>query len=366
MIPLFRVFSPPNIGSCLQEVFDTGIVSEGAFADEFEKQFSMFLSNPNVALVNSCTSAITLALRLCDVGPGDVVLSTPMTCMATNEPIHNSGARIEWVDIDPRTGNMDPHDARLRLLSKGRVKALMAVHWAGQPFDCASLRSLADEFGVPLIADAAHALGARYDDKDVSHWGDYVCYSFQAIKHLTTGDGGALVCRRQDDYERAKLLRWFGIDRKYQGSKWEQDIRESGYKFHMNNINARIGLEQLKYVDGILASHQRNGLRYEREIDNPRITKLHRPTKTQTAQWLYSVLVDDPKHFQAYMHQNGIAVDSVHVRNDGYTVFKRYARDDLPGVDSFCSRLSNIPVGWWLTSDDVDSIVTACNAYPGP
>lgn len=363
MIPLFRVFSPPNIGARLQDVFDSGVVSEGAHADLFEAQFSLFVGNPNVALVNSCTSAITLALRLCNVGPDDVVLSTPMTCMATNEPIHNAGARIEWIDIDPTTGNMDPDDARRRLLSRGRVRAIMAVHWAGQPFDCATLQALGDEFGVPLIADAAHALGATSGGQDVSCWGDYVCYSFQAIKHLTTGDGGALACRRTSDFERARLLRWFGIDRRYPGSKWKQDIVEAGYKFHMNNINACIGIEQLRYVDGIISAHRANGLRYDAGIDNPHITKLRREPGTVGAQWLYSVLVDDPGRFQEHMASQGVAADVVHVRNDRYSVFQRYSRFDLPGVDSFCSRLSNIPVGWWLSPDDVTTVITVCNSY---
>jgi dTDP-4-amino-4,6-dideoxygalactose transaminase len=363
-IPLFKVAVPKNIGASLQSVFDSGQITEGIYADEFEKKLSEFIKNPYTALVNSCTSAITLALRVCNVGPGDTVITTPMTCMATNEPIVTAGANIRWADIESDTGNISAESIRA-ILKKCAAKAVIGVHWAGQPFEYNDIQAVCDEFNVPLIADAAHALGASYHGKPISQCGDYVCFSFQAIKHLTTGDGGAISCTNKLSYEALKLLRWFGIDRQYPGSKWEQNITMAGYKFHMNNINAMIGLRQLENIDAIIAAHQKNAKFFDEQIlwDDVRIKKLRRPANTISSSWIYSLIVDDINAFKKHMFAENIMTDAVHIRNDKYSVFKKFARDALPGVDKFCNGMINIPVGWWLSEDDLNRIVKAVNRY---
>ncbi len=362
MIPLFKVHYPVGIGQKIEDLFKSGIITEGEYSDKFEDQFSKFVGNPYTALVNSATSALVLAYRMCDVGPGTEVISTPMTCMATNEPIVNAGAKIVWADIDPTTGNIDPQNVESLITEK--TKAIVGVYWAGQPFEIDEIMQIGRKYKIPVIADAAHALGSTYKNKQISTLCDYTVYSFQAIKHLTTADGGALACKNKLDFERIKLLRWFGIDRKYPGSKWEQDINECGYKFHMNNVNAIIGLEQMKYIDGIISSHKKNAKFFDENIKNINIELLRRDEKSDPAYWLYSVLVDDSEKFKKYMFENGIATDRVHVRNDEYTVFNDFrSSEGLRGCDTFCSKLMNIPVGWWLTEEDLAHIVKVVNSY---
>ena len=192
MIPLMKVHTPKGIGEKLQEVFDSGFLTEGEYSDEFEKQFGEYIGNPNVSLVNSCTSAIWLAGHMCDVQPGDEVITTAMTCMATNVPFINMGAKLKIADINPRTGNMDPKS--IESLITDKTKAIVIVHWAGQPFDVDALMNFdrtvqADGYPawyndhIPVIEDAAHAIGAKYKGKPVGTVGDYGCFSFQAIKH---------------------------------------------------------------------------------------------------------------------------------------------------------------------------------------
>jgi dTDP-4-amino-4,6-dideoxygalactose transaminase len=260
MIPLFKVHVPHNLGHQIQKVFDEGIVTEGVYADQFEKEVSNLVDNQFCSLMNSGTSALTIAYRMSNVGPGDEVITTPMTCMATNEPIHTMGAKIVFADIDPTTGNIDPESVKKRLTKK--TKAVVGVHWAGQPFDIEGVGDVVKNYNpnVKIIEDAAHALGAQYKNRSIGSHSDYVCFSFQAIKHLTTVDGGAVCSLTHDDDLRIKKLRWFGLDRKYTGSKWEQDITESGYKFHMNNINAAIGLAQMQHINKIIESHKNNGI----------------------------------------------------------------------------------------------------------
>ncbi len=364
MIPLFKVFLPPNLGAKLQDVFDLGAITEGVYADEFEKQFGEYIQAPNVSLVNSCTSALTLAYRMSGVRAGTEVISTPMTCMATNEPIVTMGAKIVWADINPRTGNIDP--SSVGKLVTSRTKAVVGVHWAGFPFDVKGvydeLRRLGRE-DIKVISDAAHALGSWYDGKPVGNEADFVCFSFQAIKHLTTGDGGAIASKFASDDVQIKKLRWFGLDRKFKGDKWAQDITDAGYKFHMNNVNAAIGIEQMKYVRNVISAHEENNIAYNKLIQNPKVRPIAQDPSSRSACWIYTVLVDDRERFKQYMNDNDIACDVVHFRNDKYSVFNEFASDNLPGTDEFCSKMINIPVGWWLSDEAKSHIVYTVNKY---
>lgn len=372
MIPLFKVHSPANIGEKIEKVFSSGFIGEGSYTEEFENKFSSLIGTNDSVLVNSGTSALSLAYHMCDIKPGDEVITSPMTCMATNEPLALMGANLIWADIDPKTGNICPKDVANKITDK--TKAIVSVHWGGQPFDVDSLmgferKVLVENYPavymehIPVVEDAAHGLGGFYKGKSLGTVGDFGCFSFQAIKHLTTGDGGALHIKNSSLNDRAKKLRWFGIDRNYVGCKWDQDIKECGFKYHMNNINAVIGLEQLKYIDGIIKKHKENSKYYDDNIENPKVEKLFRPEWSESACWLYSILVDNIEEFQKHMQSNGIASDRVHLRNDNYSVFSKFKRDDLNGVDEFTNHMINIPVGWWLSDEDRIKIVESVNSY---
>jgi len=363
MIPLFKVHKPIGVEKLISEVWESGFITEGEYSDKFEKMFGEYVGNKNTSLVNSCTSAIALTSRMCGIQPGDEVITTPMTCMATNEPFVNDGAKLVWADIDPLTGNIDPKS--IEGLITPKTKAIVGVHWAGQPFDIDGINKIAKKHGIKVIEDAAHAIGATYNGKPIGTHSDYVCFSFQAIKHITTADGGALCSKLSEDDERIKKLKWFGLDRKFKGNKWEQDITESGFKYHMNNTNAAIGILQMNHVDEIVKAHKQNYSFFNENINNSNVKKMRIDPKSESSCWIYTVLVDDRNRFQEYLKQKGIASDPVHVRNDNYTVFKEFKKDKslLPGVEYFCSRHINIPVGWWLSKEDRERIVDAVNNY---
>jgi len=361
MIQLFKVHCPSGIGQRIEEVFQSGFITEGEYSDKFEELFSHYVKNPNTRLVNSCTSALALCAHLLDCGEGDEIITTPMTCMATNEPFFNVGSKLVFADIDPTTGNIDPEDVKRKITS--RTKAIVGVHWAGQPFEIDEVTDIANSYGIRVIEDAAHAFGAKYKGAPIGSSGNLVNFSFQAIKHLTTADGGALCCGSFEEAEKVRLARWFGINRLYKGSKWEQDITETGFKMHMNNINAIIGIEQMKYADKIVSAHIKNGKFYDENIHNKKITKLKRSKGLDGSYWIYSLLTEDRADLQSYLRGNGIASDVVHVRNDRYTLFKDFQVDGLKGVDEFSSKLLNVPVGWWLDDKDVEKVVDVLNGY---
>tara|TARA_Y100000385_G_scaffold55327_2_gene52896 strand:+ start:6929 stop:7993 length:1065 start_codon:yes stop_codon:yes gene_type:complete len=345
----------------LNHIFSEGCLTEGEYSDRFEETFSNYIGNRNLALTNSGTSALHLAGVLAGIESGDEVITTAMTCMATNEPFFNMGAKLVFADIDITTGNICPQSIRSKVTDK--TKAIVVVHWAGQPVELRKVHAIAEEFNLKVIEDAAHALGSEFHDVKIGNHSDFVCFSFQAIKHLTCGDGGALACKSEEDVDRARKIRWFGLDRKYNGaSRWDQDIPESGYKYHMNNINACIGLNNMRHLDMIVNSHIKHRNIFDSNIDNKNVVKMRKPKNTLSSSWMYSLLVEDRNDFILHLKNNSISCDRVHVRNDQYSVFGEGSLD-LPSLDTFDSQLVNIPVGWWLSDEDVEKIFETVNKY---
>ncbi len=362
-IPLFKVFMPKTVKEPLCNVLFSGYIGEGPKAEEFEGKLAPWFANANVLTLCNGTAALQLALRLANVGPGDEVISTPMTCSATNEPIVTAGAKIVWADIDPWTANIDPEDVAKKITPK--TKAIMCVHWGGYPCELDKLNHIAARHGIKLIEDACHALGSTYHKKFIGAHSDFAAFSFQAIKVMTTVDGGVLTCKTKADYERGKLLRWYGIDRKAPRTdlRCEADILEHGYKFHMNDVTATIGIEQLRYLGENLRKNRSNALKYDTAFKNFKSVKILKYKKDRlSAYWLYTLRVKDRPRFMDHMKAKGITVSQVHVRNDKYTMFKDF-KISLPGTDEFTSEQVSIPVGWWLTVKELKHIIDSIAEY---
>src|SRR5262249_23817234 len=275
-IPLFKVFMAESVKDAVARVLYSGFVGEGDEVKAFERELAGCLGVPGVVTVNSGTSALHLACHLSVDGTAAAeVITTPMTNMATNTSIVQNGARIVWADIDPLTGNIDP-DAIEPLITE-KTRAIMMVHWGGNPCDIDRINEIGRAHGVKVIEDAAHALGASYQGQRIGRHSDFVIFSFQAVKQVTSVDGGCLICREPAHDARARLLRWYGIDREVREPtdlRCEIDVAEAGYKFHMNNVAASIGRENLKHLDHIVARQRDNARFYDavfRATNNVRI-----------------------------------------------------------------------------------------------
>lgn len=365
MYPLFKVHVP--VDDALNEiktVFESGYINEGLQVSKFKELLGKYLNEENLVLTNSCTSALTIALKVAGVSSGSEVITTPMTCVATNTPILNLGATIVWADIDPASGSISAEDVAAKITSKTR--AIVYVDWAGNPAEIEKLHEIGKSKGIKVIQDAAHAFGARWNDKSVSKFADFTCYSFQAIKHLSTGDGGLLVCSDPVDFDLAKKLKWFGYDRdatkdekgEWKGQKWDADIEvgEVGFKFNMNNINASIGISQMKYIDGILNKHKQNALIYLKEFNDVEfLTNLSLPENAESSYWVFTLLTNLSESKRDLLLERlnllGIAAGLVHLPNDIYSAFESF-NTELPGVRAFSSSQISIPCGWWLEETD--------------
>jgi len=359
MIPLFKVHMPASVLESVSETLLSGYIGQGPKVEEFERALVPWAGSPNVLAVITGTAALRLAMRLAGVSPGTEVITTPVTCVASNSPILEQGADIVWADVNPWTGNIDPLDVERKITQK--TKAVVAVHWGGHPCDLDELMRICRKYGIMLIQDAAHAFGAVYRNRPIGALPSFSCFSFQAIKHLTTIEGGMLVCPTADSYRDGKLLRWYGIDRETSRKdlRCEEDIRIIGYKYNFNDVGAAIGLEQLKLVQGVLDRHRANAAFYSKSLMGLKQVKLLRYSADRlSSYWLYTIRVDDRDSFQEHMAKAGVMVSQVHVRNDIHTVFRPYRRN-LPGADEFCARQVSIPVGWWVTDEDREKIVKA-------
>lgn len=362
--PLFKVHvQTEDAMANVREVLESGFINEGTQVTRLTTELQRIIGSQNLILLNSCTSAITVALRLAGVEPGDDVVSTAMTCVASNTPVVTAGANIVWADIDPETGMLTADTIDRAITPK--TKAVIVVAWAGTPPDLEAIHWLCHNRNVKVILDAAHAFGARFKGAPLHAWADYTTYSFQAIKHFTTGDGGALVCANTNHHARAKALKWFGLDRdktkdekgNWKGQQWDTDIVEAGYKFNMNNVAAAIGLSQLPHIERILSKHVVNAQMYDTMFDTDRSSV--RPTSkhvhAQGTSWVYTVLLNDPTKRDSLLkalNDEGILAGLVHVPNDAYTAFTGY-RTDLPGTHDFASRQLSLPCGWWLEGKDI-------------
>jgi dTDP-4-amino-4,6-dideoxygalactose transaminase len=383
-IQLFKVFMSPEAKHEVGKVLDSGYIGQGPKVDEFESILREYLNHDKVVTVNGGTNALHLALHLLKepkttqqvfhgvastthhwpgIQPDDEVLTTSLTCTASNFPILANGMKIKWVDIDPTTLNMDLDDLERKISPK--TKAIMLVHWGGYPNDLDRIKKIQEKaynlygFKPAVIEDGAHSFGTKYKNKPLGSHGNIVMHSLQAIKHITSGDGGLLLLPHDELYRRAKLIRWFGIDRdsNRKDFRCEADIVEWGFKFHMNDINATIGIENMKFADQIINRHKENATYFDNELHGVGgVTTLTRHEGYDSAFWIYSMLVDDRDGFYRWMKECNIVVSQVHERNDKHTCVGDYI-SPLPTLDRTIEKVVNIPNGWWVTDEQREYIV---------
>jgi dTDP-4-amino-4,6-dideoxygalactose transaminase len=299
---------------------------------------------------------------MCNLGPADEVLTTPLTCTATNFAILATGARLRWVDVDPNTCNICLQDLARKLSPK--TKAIMAVHWGGYPCDLDAIKELQLRcqelygFCPMVIEDCAHAWGATYKAKLLGNHGNVCCFSFQAIKHFTTADGGLLVSPSYEEHQRAKRLRWYGLDRtRSLDFRCEQNIEERGFKYHMNDVNASIGLCNFPHAAELVAHHRSNGQFFNEKLAGLCGVQLMETSPDRSSSyWVYTLRVKDRAGFVKKMKERGIGVSQVHDRNDKHHCLKEF-RAALPSMDILSQDMICIPCGWWVSDEDRQYIV---------
>lgn len=355
MITMFKPYVSDKVAPALTEILKTSWIGQGAAVDKAEKKFEKLFGAFGALTLNSCTSALHLALILANVKEGDEVITTPMTCSATNIPILYERAKPVFADIQNLSLNIDPKDIKRKITPK--TKAIMVVHWGGEPCDMDEILAAAKDAKVPVIEDAAHALGAKYKGKYIGSVSDFTCFSFQAIKQITTVDGGILTCRSDAAYKRGKLLRWYGIDRDFKGDiYWKFKVEEAGFKYHMNDVTATMLSIQLDDLDSVNCRRREIVRRYRESLNKvPGLTLLEKKPDRESGNWLFTILVERRDDFTKMLKSSGIETHMVHVRCDVYPIFGG-RRLELPIMNEVEPKYISIPLHQGLTDDDVDKV----------
>lgn len=337
----------------IEKILYSGYIAEGEAVWNFEKEFGDFIGNPNVLVVQSGTAALHIALLLLGVGPGDEVISTPMTAEPTNTTIAITGAKVVWGDVDPQTGLLDPSSVKEKITEK--TKAIMLVHYAGMVCNMDKFNKLSKETGIPIIEDTAHALGSKYNGKIIGSNSRFTCFSFQAIKQMTTVDGGAIAFSNPNDVPIARKLRWFGLDK--MKSRLENDITRAGYKYGMNNVTATIGSVQLAHTSNVLNRYISNGKYYDEALkDVSGLTLVSYYPHTEPSYWLYTMKVENRDSFCKMMEDAGVTASPLHHRCDTHSVFAE-SKCELPNMEKWYASFVHIPCGWWISEEERERIV---------
>lgn len=343
----------PKVDEALAETLHSGYIGQGDKVREFEFELANHFGMPYILAVNSCTSAIQLALHLVKTQEGEPVLLPPLSCFATTSAVIANGMVPRWVDIDPATCNMDLNDLRQKLTPE--TKIILLVHYAGLTPNYNELDYILDEFQRKhdfrpyVIEDCAQSLGSRYEGRNIGFYDSIVCLSFQSVKLLTTGDGGAISLPYRELYERAKLLRWYGLNRE-ENIRF-QNIQESGFKYHMNDITATIGLCNLWHISN-------NHLIYEQTSRHDHIAYALGQSWEfgHVCCGQYPVVVPDRHAFERNLANEGIECFPAHYRCDTHDCVKAF-RTHLPGMDQVERQMTMVPCGWWVSYDDLNRII---------
>lgn len=363
MIPVLKPKYGIEEELAVAEVLRSGWSGLGPRTKKFEDAFANFIGNGvYVVGTNSCTSALHLALVLLDIGEGDEVIIPALNFVAGAHAIRYVGATPVWTDIDPHTLCVSSDDIARKITKK--TKAVMVMHYGGEPCDMDSIRRVTKH--IPVVEDAAHACGAFYRGTRIGR-NNITCFSFHAVKNLSMGEGGALVTRSQQLYERAIKLRWLGVDKSTCSRSvgghysWGYSIDSVGWKYHLSDVSAAIGLVQLEKLDENNSRRREIASLYRSRLwCVSGVSLIGHDVRNTSAQHLFVVKVDPTKRNDIInnLADRGIGTSVHYLPTYEHDVY-RSSDHDCPNTDAVAGSILSLPMHLWLTDGDVDSISDA-------
>jgi perosamine synthetase len=369
MIQLFKPFFGKEELEALREPFEAGWIGLGPKTAKFEKKFAEFIGVKYAVGVNSCTAALDLALKLLEIRHGDEVIVPTMTFVSTAHVVAYNLATPIFADVDEKTLAIDLEDVKRKITL--RTKAIIPVHYSGRPCDMDALKKIVSN-KIAIIEDAAHACGAEYKGKKCGSLSDIGCFSFHAVKNLAMGDGGALTLNNKEMYERAKRMRWLGIDRgTWDRTKvdksywWEYLVDEIGLKCHMNDIQATIGLVQLKKLESMNKRRREIVKMYNEGLKN--IDWIETPpedTNNYKSSWhIYCIKVSgvDRNDLSAYLEKNGIWTGVHYKPIHMYPCYGN--KPSLPVAERVFKKILSLPMHPGISDNDVKRIIETIKRF---
>jgi perosamine synthetase len=351
MIPIFKPYMPKSLSE-LNDILHSGALAYGKWGTAFEKQIAEFIGVDHVITTNSYNSAMLVLLSTLGLKSGDEVLASPMSCLASNQPFLTRGLKVKWIDVDPKTGTMDPEE----LLSNisGSSKAIFHNHHCGVPGYIDEINQIGKENGLFVVDDCIEAFGSKYKGNILGNTGaDASIFSFQTIRLPNTIDGGALIFNNHTLLERAKKIRDYGIDRstfrdQYNEINSNSDINIEGYGALMSEVNSYIGNQQMVDIPDLLAIQRSNAKFWQDylQINHPKIQFLGNRDNISPNFWVFSILTENKSEMLNWFRNLGYYASGIHINNNRYTAFGH--KTELKGINDFIKRHLALPCGWWV------------------
>lgn len=372
----FLIFGAPAIEDAeIDEVvasMKSGWLGTGPKVAEFEQDFAKYKGIKNSAAVNSCTAALHLSLLASGLKPGDEVITTPMTFCATVNAIIHARATPVLADVDPVTMDIDPNEVEKKITSKTR--AILPVHFAGRSCDMDALCDIAKKHNLKIIEDCAHAIETEYKGRKAGTFGDFGCFSFYVTKNVVTGEGGMVVAKNEEDIALIKMLALHGMSR----DAWKRFsdegykhyfVVECGYKYNMMDLQAAIGIHQLKRVEANWQRRQQIWQTYNKAFsDLPVGLPAQVEPDTRHAYHLYTILIDKEKtgisrdEFLFAMTVNNIGVGVHYLSISEHPFYQKTfvcKPEDYPNAMRIGRQTVSLPLSAKLTDEDVEDVVEA-------
>ncbi|MBJ6368152.1 DegT/DnrJ/EryC1/StrS family aminotransferase [Snuella sedimenti] len=353
MIPIFKPYMPDNVTSELEKILYSGRLAFGENGKEFEQKLSNYIGTKKVLTISSYNHALLIILSTLGLQPGDEVIASPVSCLASNQPFAIKGLKVIWTDVEPNSGTMSPEDVKKKITKN--TKAIFHNHYCGYLGHINEINAIGKEHGIPVIDDCIEAFGSELNNKKTGNLGTAITvFSFQTVRLPNTIDGGALVFEDEKLFQKAKLIRDYGIDRSIFRNEFNEintacDIKLEGYGALMSEINSLIGLRQIDHIDTLIQKQRDNASVWMDSIEEMKdIKSLKLLPDSLPNYWVYGIIAKDKYAVMKDFRGKGFYATSVHINNNIYSVFEN--RVELKGVNEFMNHFVAIPCGWWFTN----------------
>jgi perosamine synthetase len=355
MIPIYKPYMPDNLMPVLNEILYSGQLSYGKYGKQFESTLKEYIGCEYIMTINSYNIAMQVVLSTLGLHFGDEVIASPFSCLASNQPFATKGLKVVWADIDPSTGTLCPKDVESKITNN--TKAIFHNHFCGYVGHIDAINALGTQYGIPIIDDGIEAFGSEHNGNKIGNVGtDITVFSFQTVRLPNTIEGGAIVFKDKALYERALLIRDYGIDRsKFRTVDGEInpdcDIELEGYGGLMSEVSSFIGIKQMENIDCLLNKQRINAIKWIEVLKSKNIWPLNTLENTTPNYWVFGTLSGNGKETISYFKSKGYYATGVHINNNIYSVFKNTS--ELKGVNKFKKEFVAIPSGWWAHANEI-------------
>lgn len=354
----------------LNDALDVGWIGMGANTKEFEERIEKFLDLKNrfAIATNTGTSALHLALKIAGIGPGDEVITPSFNYVADHQAIKMTGANVVMCDIKEENLGIDCKKAESLITKK--TKAIIPLHFAGLPCDQKGVYILAKKYQLRVIEDATHAFGTTINQKKIGSYGDIICFSFDPVKIITSIDGGCIIVNNKKELQLGQRLRLLGVDKdtteRYKNKRaWDYDVISEGYRYHLTNIMASVGISQIKQVNKFIMSRQKICKKYNKSFKDIKDIKIPQTNFDEISPFIYTLRILNKKRegLIKYLQNNHIDVGIHFIPVHKHSYFKNSKIGDMTVTNNVVNEIITLPLHSNMKNEFVERIINCVINY---